>query len=107
MINLSFIAMSRIRHLHFTIFSDGARHPTRTFSDVAVFGTLPPKPISYTEFCPPPNCPPPNCNEYRCNNAFVNLHDIIDHLEIRQFESIAYPGITNRTFGKSAFKRNL
>ncbi|XP_055319441.1 uncharacterized protein LOC129577050 [Sitodiplosis mosellana] len=73
---------------------DGARHPTRTYSDIAVFGTLPPKPISYSEFCPPPNCPAPNCDEHRCNNAYI--HDV----DIRQlhFKGIRFPGITNRTF---------
>lgn len=78
--------------------ADGARHPTRTYSEIAVFGTLPPKPISYNEFCPPPNCPPPNCDEHRCNNAYIH-HDI----EIRQlfFKDIQFPGIAkNRTFGK-------
>lgn len=77
---------------------DGARHPTQTYSEIAVFGSLPPKPISYSEFCPKPNCPPPNCSEYKCNNAF--LHDLLNHLEIRPFEDIRYPGLTNRTFGK-------
>lgn len=73
---------------------DGARHPTRTFSDIAVFGTLPPKPISYNDFCPPPNCP--NC-ENRCTNAYIHHRDI----EIRQlhFDGIRFPGIKNRTFG--------
>lgn len=76
-------------------FSDGARHPTRTFSDIAVYGTLPPKPISYNDFCPPPNCP--NC-ENRCNNAYIHQRDI----EIRQlhFDGIRFPGISNnRSFG--------
>lgn len=82
------------------IFSDGARHPTRTYSDIAVFGTLPPKTVSYSDFCPPPNCPAPNCDEHRCNNAYIHHHDI----EIRQlhFKSIRFPGITNRTFGMCA-----
>lgn len=77
--------------------ADGARHPTRTYSEIAVFGTLPPKPISYNEFCPPPNCPEQNCDEYRCNNAYVH-HDI----EVRQlhFKDIRFPGVSNRSIGK-------
>ncbi|XP_031630325.1 uncharacterized protein LOC116345246 [Contarinia nasturtii] len=76
---------------------DGARHPTRTYSDIAEFGTLPPKPVSYTEFCPPPNCPSPNCDESRCNNAYFQHHDI--KIEELRFKGIRFPGITaNRTF---------
>lgn len=80
--------------------SDGARHPTRTFSDIAVFGTMPPKPISYNDFCPPANCP--NC-ENRCHN--IHHRDI----EIRQlnFDGIRFPGITNRTFGMYLFAFNI
>lgn len=81
----------------YTKFADGARHPTRTYSEIAVFGTLPPKPISYNEFCPPPNCPQPNCDEHRCNNAYIHRD-----IEIRQlhFKDIRFPGIANRTSGK-------
>lgn len=81
---------------NFTLSLDGSRHPTRTYSEIAVFGTLPPKPISYSEFCPPLNCPQPNCDEYRCNNAYMHKD-----IEIRQlhFKGARFPGIANRTFG--------
>lgn len=85
--------MRSVQLFPFSFFlTDGSRHPTRTYSEEAVFGTLPPKPISYTDFCPPPNCPSPNCNEYRCNKV-----------EVRQFESVKYPGIAERKMGKNVF----
>lgn len=97
------MVMRNFMHKHFlnktfknSLRTDGSRHPTRTYSDVAVFGTLPPKPISYSELCPPVICPQLNCEEYRCNNGFLH-HDI----EIRQlqFKGFRFPGILNRTFG--------
>lgn len=88
------IWMKNSRICHFIQIADGARHPTRTYSDIAVFGTLPPKLISYNEFCPPANCPEPNCDELRCKHHRIE----VDQLQFRDFQ---FPGISkNRSIGK-------
>ena len=70
---------------------------------VAIYGEQPPPPVDIDDICPPqvscPECPDPK--ELKCREGSISLYDLVGKLEIKPFGNETYPGLPNRTLGKS------
>uniref|UniRef100_A0A1B0CMG6 Uncharacterized protein n=1 Tax=Lutzomyia longipalpis TaxID=7200 RepID=A0A1B0CMG6_LUTLO len=77
--------------------------PLPEHTEVAVFGTMPPKKESLDDLCPPPPPPCPDCpdpKDFKCKDTIVSLFDLIGgHLSITATGNRSYPGLPNRTMG--------
>ncbi|XP_059613225.1 uncharacterized protein LOC132259559 [Phlebotomus argentipes] len=75
--------------------------PLPEHTEVAVFGTMPPKKESLDDLCPPPPPPCPDCpdpKDFKCKDTIVSLFDLIGgHLSIMPTGNRSYPGLPNRT----------